>query len=478
MSLESRNKQRLNQANVDRIERLLRETEQRNLMQPPAYAIGNRGGKVRVQLMGQGERNLEPITNGGIGNGDRVRLQGNLADAMPHYSEENPTSETVTYPIKLVSVKRSSDKIEYFVTAITLDGKCKFDPNPIYTIELADFPGLNIRFFQIDSTGGGRNDWIFAIVYFYEVPGAELLTLRLKYVGATVKRQQTLELKSVDNPKYRALLSGAGIDGNSNSSYKGFGFWAIANCYAQQIEPGQFIWVSSASPDDGQFSFAWYEGEWFEVEANQMYVLPETTIPCPPPGLPTFLSNQRRQKSYCDSRLQSALLLDRSEQLSSGATEGQFFWAYQQLNLKVLRDGSVNPVESNNTVFNFDADEIPVDPDDEFYEADMTFTLFILLQYLSRESPGIYTKDQFYFIFRQSITNLYNPEELPLDEANPKRRRLLLYTAARREDGNFARIKKKVVTVTLPIPDEHLQEVTFSGETYKTLETIAASFYP
>lgn len=104
MTLESRNQQRINQAKVDYADNLLRDAERRNLIPPASFANGVNPvtGKIRLQTLGRGETEVEAITNGGIGRGDRVTVRGGLADSMP---TSNAKPNNPAPPEKLGKIK-------------------------------------------------------------------------------------------------------------------------------------------------------------------------------------------------------------------------------------------------------------------------------------------------------------------------------------------------------------------------------------
>jgi hypothetical protein len=151
MNLESRNKQRINQASTDRIERLIQEAERRNLLPPPSFAVGSQGGKIRAVTLGQGETTLDPITNGGIAAGDRVRNRGGLADAMPHVQTRTQSAPVEAGKVKVLCFKDGGLWI----------GGDRQNPKRIFTIP----EGLTLIFEQSHLVNMGDGDkWIVSIV--------------------------------------------------------------------------------------------------------------------------------------------------------------------------------------------------------------------------------------------------------------------------------------------------------------------------
>ncbi|MBD2370926.1 hypothetical protein H6G55_28080, partial [Leptolyngbya sp. FACHB-161] len=151
MSLESRNKQRINQASADRIDKLIQEAEQRNLLPPPSFAVGSQDGKIRVVTVGQGETTVDPITNGGIAKGDRVRNQGGFADAMPHVQTRTQSSPVEPGKVKILCFKDGGLWI----------GGDRPNPKRIYTIP--EGARLDFDLSRIVNKGDG-DKWIVTFV--------------------------------------------------------------------------------------------------------------------------------------------------------------------------------------------------------------------------------------------------------------------------------------------------------------------------
>ncbi len=87
--LVTRNQSRINTAQNQHIQRLL-DLEKSRLNAPSFNAGYNANtGKYQILTLGQGATEATAITNGSIGNGDRVDLQAGQVDSMP-YRRQNP----------------------------------------------------------------------------------------------------------------------------------------------------------------------------------------------------------------------------------------------------------------------------------------------------------------------------------------------------------------------------------------------------